>query len=73
VVWFPGIIDVKLMSTIIGAPEIVTLDDWSSSNSTLSFNVMVLRAHELIYNVASCYRLAKFNIDEDQQTYFKGL
>lgn len=27
----------------------------------------------LLITLASAYRLAKFNIDEDQQTYFKGL
>ena len=27
----------------------------------------------LLVTLASAYRLAKFNIDEDQQTYFKGL
>lgn len=27
----------------------------------------------LVITLASAYRLAKFNIDEDQQTYFKGL
>jgi len=68
----PGIVMFKLISTSISAPEIVTLDNWSS-NSTLSFNISWLALIGLFITLASCYRLAKFNIDEDQQTYFKGL
>lgn len=68
----PGIVMFKLMSTSIGASEIVTLDDWSS-NSALSINISWFALIGLFITLASCYRLAKFNIDEDQQTYFKGL
>ncbi|MFT5848940.1 CDP-alcohol phosphatidyltransferase family protein [Psychroserpens sp.] len=68
----PGIVMFKLISTSINATEIDTLDDWTT-NSTWSFNISLLALIGLFITLASCYRLAKFNIDEDQQTYFKGL
>jgi CDP-diacylglycerol--serine O-phosphatidyltransferase len=36
-------------------------------------NMAMLPLFGLLITLASAYRLAKFNIDEDQQSYFKGL
>lgn len=53
----PGLVMCKLLET--------------SDLSWESTNVMPMLG--LLITLASAYRLAKFNIDEDQQTYFKGL
>ncbi|TXE17091.1 phosphatidylserine synthase [Psychroserpens burtonensis] len=68
----PGIVMFKLIATSINAPEIEILNDWST-NATWSIEVSWYALIGLFITLASAYRLAKFNIDEDQQTYFKGL
>ncbi|MFD2916244.1 CDP-alcohol phosphatidyltransferase family protein [Psychroserpens luteus] len=68
----PGIVMYKLISISVNAPEIETLNDWST-NSTWSIDISWYALIGLFITLASAYRLAKFNIDEDQQTYFKGL
>ncbi|WP_040278175.1 CDP-alcohol phosphatidyltransferase family protein [Psychroserpens damuponensis] len=69
----PGIVMFKLMSISFHAPEMQTLDDWSSNISWSSINISLVALIGLFITLASAYRLAKFNIDEEQQTYFKGL
>ncbi len=44
-----------------------------SSFHWYDFNIPIIPLVGLFITLASGYRLAKFNIDEDQQTYFKGL
>ena len=45
-----------------------------TSSSILNFKeISLMPLLGLAITLASAYRLAKFNIDEDQQTYFKGL
>nr|WP_321223032.1 CDP-alcohol phosphatidyltransferase family protein [uncultured Psychroserpens sp.] len=68
----PGIVMFKLISISTNSPEIETLNDWAT-NSTWSIHISWLALIGLFITLASCYRLAKFNLDEDQQTYFKGL
>jgi CDP-diacylglycerol--serine O-phosphatidyltransferase len=65
----PGIIMYKLLSMTVDMPEIT--NEWETDS--LGFNVSLLPLIGLWITLASAYRLAKFNIDEDQQTYFKGL
>ncbi|MGK0254504.1 MAG: CDP-diacylglycerol--serine O-phosphatidyltransferase [Mariniflexile sp.] len=65
----PGIIMYKLLSMTVDMPEIT--NEWETDS--LGFNVSLLPLIGLCITLASAYRLAKFNIDEDQQTYFKGL
>lgn len=48
-------------------------DAWSSSLHSIDFKLAWLPLIGFFVTLASAYRLAKFNIDEDQQTYFKGL
>lgn len=62
----PGIIMYKLLGLTMDKPEIS--NEWGSG-----FNLQTLPLIGLCITLASAYRLAKFNIDEDQQTYFKGL
>ncbi|WP_299334685.1 CDP-alcohol phosphatidyltransferase family protein [uncultured Psychroserpens sp.] len=69
----PGIVMYKLISLSINAPEVVTQNDWNSGFSFSDLNIVPLALVGLFITLASAYRLAKFNIDEDQQSYFKGL
>ncbi|WP_460219680.1 CDP-alcohol phosphatidyltransferase family protein [Psychroserpens sp. MEBiC05023] len=69
----PGIVMYKLISMSINAPEIVTQKNWSSSFSFSNIDIAPIAVIGLFITLASGYRLAKFNIDEDQQSYFKGL
>jgi len=69
----PGIIMYKLIAMSINAPEVVTQSEWNSNFSFSELNIAPLALIGLCITLASAYRLAKFNIDEDQQTYFKGL
>nr|WP_321233367.1 CDP-alcohol phosphatidyltransferase family protein [uncultured Psychroserpens sp.] len=69
----PGIVMFKLISMSINAPEIVKQDDWNSNFSFSDLNIEPIALIGLFITLASAYRLAKFNIDEDQQSYFKGL
>lgn len=70
----PGIVMFKLLSLSVDTTYFVSsTDEWNSTMhwSGLKFNVLPLFG--LLITLASAYRLAKFNIDEDQQSYFKGL
>jgi CDP-diacylglycerol--serine O-phosphatidyltransferase len=69
----PGIVMYKLISMSINAPEIVTQNEWNANFSFQELNIVPVALIGLFVTLASAYRLAKFNIDEDQQTYFKGL
>lgn len=65
----PGLVMYKLFVLSDGT--------WGHSDVDLfKFNmshINVLPILGLFITLASAYRLAKFNLDEDQQTYFKGL
>lgn len=65
----PGLIVYKLFAlsdTSWGHSDI----DYSNFNFS---HINLLPLLGLFITLASAYRLAKFNLDEDQQTYFKGL
>jgi len=68
----PGIIMYQLLSLACEGPGI-ELSSWSSFMQWGSFKLIPLALLGLGITLASAYRLAKFNIDEDQQSYFKGL
>ncbi|WJJ95970.1 CDP-alcohol phosphatidyltransferase family protein [Algibacter luteus] len=68
----PGIVMFKLLSLTL-ENEIVTEGTWVSNNLDFHLNQPLLPLLGLLITLASAYRLAKFNLDEDQQTYFKGL
>ncbi len=61
----PGIVMFKLL-------EIVD-SDWSKTDLSEGFNLPLMPIFGLSIVLASAYRLAKFNVDTEQQTFFKGL
>lgn len=69
----PGIVMFKLISISVDAPDSMNVDDWSSTTDFYGLRLVPIALIGLCITLASAYRLAKFNIDEDQQTYFKGL
>ena len=70
----PGVIMFKLISLTIDAPDYSEYSDsWNSIFHWQGFKMSILPLIGLFIPMASAYRLAKFNLDEDQQTYFKGL
>jgi len=70
----PGIIMFKLISLTVDAPDFASYNEsWNSIMHWKGFKLSVLPLIGLLIPLASAYRLAKFNLDEDQQTYFKGL
>jgi CDP-diacylglycerol--serine O-phosphatidyltransferase len=70
----PGIIMFKLISLTVDAPDYSAYSDgWNSIFHWQEFKISFLPLIGLLIALASAYRLAKFNLDEDQQSYFKGL
>jgi CDP-diacylglycerol--serine O-phosphatidyltransferase len=71
----PGIVMYKLLAMVVDSPSIVNASNqWNSNDSFWSnFNIVPLALLGLLITLASAYRLAKFNIDEDQQDSFIGL
>jgi CDP-diacylglycerol--serine O-phosphatidyltransferase len=70
----PGVIMFKLISLTVDAPDYSEYsDNWNSIFHWQEFKMSILPLIGLLIPLASAYRLAKFNLDEDQQSYFKGL
>lgn len=69
----PGLIMFKLLELATNTNGVSVTADWSDSMYWSGVNVSVLPFLGLLITLSSAYRLARFNIDEDQQTYFKGL
>ncbi len=70
----PGIVMFKLMSIAVDTPLFFNAtDEWNSELHWSGIGDSWLPLLGLLITLASAYRLAKFNIDEDQQSYFKGL
>jgi CDP-diacylglycerol--serine O-phosphatidyltransferase len=70
----PGIVMFKLLELTVGAPDIIDQSNaWNAVFSFKGFKSSIIPIAGFAITLASAYRLAKFNIDEDQQTYFKGL
>ena len=67
----PGIVMFKLLALSKGVDTVDS--DWSGAMVWNELQVPLLSFLGLGITLASGYRLAKFNIDEDQQSYFKGL
>ena len=61
----PGIVMFKLLEIVVS--------DWGVLDMSIGYGFPIIPAFGLIVTLASAYRLAKFNLDEEQQTYFKGL
>lgn len=70
----PGIVMFKLIVLSCTESEFVDLSgEWNSIVHFSGFKLAPIALVGLFVTLASAYRLAKFNIDEDQQSYFKGL
>jgi CDP-diacylglycerol--serine O-phosphatidyltransferase len=70
----PGIVMFKLLSIAVDTPLFFnSTTEWNSNLNWQDFGDAWLPLLGLLITLASAYRLAKFNIDEDQQSYFKGL
>lgn len=70
----PGIIMYKLLELTIDAPQFYSYSDsWSPNMNWQGSRGSLLPLTGFLITLASAYRLGRFNIDEDQQTYFKGL
>ncbi|MGM5470834.1 CDP-alcohol phosphatidyltransferase family protein [Flavobacteriaceae bacterium LMO-SS05] len=69
----PGIVMFKLISNAVHTTESLPIDTWNPSIQLQDLEVSWLPLFGLLITLASAYRLATFNLDEDQQSYFKGL
>ena len=72
----PGIIMYRLLESSFGDTGLIFFENaWNQitgfSDIYVSLNVYALIG--LLTTLASAFRLARFNLDEDQQNYFKGL
>jgi len=70
----PGIVMFKLLSMASDKPEFSwAAEDMSSLSDWTGLRIPLVAIIGLLITLASAYRLAKFNIDEDQQDSFTGL
>ncbi|WP_412176267.1 CDP-alcohol phosphatidyltransferase family protein [Formosa sp. PL04] len=70
----PGIVMYKLLSLSIQKPELSTSEGaWNAFFSGDAIMPAFLPIIGFLITLSSAYRLAKFNLDEEQQDYFKGL
>ncbi|MGB6268982.1 MAG: CDP-alcohol phosphatidyltransferase family protein [Olleya sp.] len=69
----PGIIMFKLLELASNNKAFASINDWSETMHWVGLKFNPLPFLALFITLASAYRLARFNIDEDQQSYFKGL
>ena len=69
----PGIILFKLLSLTVNPSDAFIAEEWNSYFQFSGIEASFLPFIALLVPMASAYRLGRFNIDEDQQTYFIGL
>lgn len=70
----PGIVMLKLLTLATNATSTFRFgDNWDSSMNWISMQFSPIALIGLLITLASAYRLAKFNLDEDQQSSFTGL
>ncbi|TCK68846.1 CDP-diacylglycerol--serine O-phosphatidyltransferase [Winogradskyella wandonensis] len=70
----PGIVMYGLINEALGGGNIFVVEDtWNQSMRWSGGELRPLALIGFLITIASAYRLGKFNLDEDQQTYFKGL
>jgi len=69
----PGLVMYKLLVLSLNVSgDLIDTAHWSSDEMLITFNDL-LPFLALLIPMASAYRLARFNLDDDQQYYFKGL
>lgn len=69
----PGIVMYKLISNAVDTATPGRYEHWNASMQLHGLEHTFLPLMGLLITLASAYRLATFNLDEDQQSYFKGL
>ena len=69
----PGIVMYKLISNAVSMASTETDGHWGFTMQLDGLEQSYLPLIGLLITLASAYRLATFNLDEDQQSYFKGL
>ncbi|MCH4551217.1 CDP-alcohol phosphatidyltransferase family protein [Aestuariibaculum lutulentum] len=70
----PGIVMYKMLELTQEKSLVMqVLHDWNSDIELTGFKLSALPLIGLCITLASAYRLAKFNLDDEQKTYFKGL
>ena len=70
----PGVVMFKLLTMSLGGAETISVEaSWDQANYWHGLQVPLLAFLGFLITLSSAYRLAKFNLDEDQQSYFKGL
>lgn len=69
----PGIIMFKLLSLTVNSSDTFITENWNTFISLNGIKSSWLPFLGFLITVASAYRLGRFNIDENQQTYFIGL
>lgn len=69
----PGIVLFKLLELATNNKAVTPINEWSETMQWTDYHLNVLPFIGLFVTLASAYRLARFNIDQEQQNYFKGL
>lgn len=70
----PGLVMYGLINDALGGGSIFALENtWTETMAWVGFKMDFLPLIGFFITMASGYRLAKFNLDDDQQGYFKGL
>ncbi|MBD0833112.1 CDP-alcohol phosphatidyltransferase family protein [Aestuariibaculum sediminum] len=70
----PGLVMYKMLDLSTEEPLLNRFfREWDSGLKVSEFELSALPLIGLCITLASAYRLAKFNLDDEQKTYFKGL
>lgn len=70
----PGVVMFKLLQISLGKPVLENTEAlWSHSTFFDGLHYAPLAFVGFFITLSSAYRLAKFNIDDEQQSYFKGI
>lgn len=69
----PGLMMYKLIVLATDTNVSSLASTWDDNLNWIDFEIQPLALFGLLITLASAYRLAKFNIDTEQQSYFKGL
>lgn len=70
----PGMIMYKFMQSAVDADSaFVVGNGWNQTIDLVGASITPIALVGFLIPLASAYRLARFNVDEDQQSYFNGL
>ncbi|WP_455169264.1 CDP-alcohol phosphatidyltransferase family protein [Aegicerativicinus sediminis] len=69
----PGVVMYKMLALSLSVPATTEIEEWNVLFTEAINWRHVVPLFGLFITLASAYRLARFNIDEDQQSFFKGL